>query len=146
MGVDKHYDIPAPDFKKDLAFGEEGEELIRLFLDAITRGAIEVKTDRYRNGRMVVETQQKPNHSEVWVDSGINVTTATWWIYQYNLDGAFHVIAVDRLKRYLRINRHRFNDATKIALGNPKDNPARGFLLYPDDVLDLLTNKAYDAE
>jgi len=145
MGVDKHYDIPAPNFRNDLSFGEAGEEIIKHFIDAISSGAIEVKTDRYRNGRMVVETQQKPNGSQVWVDSGINVTTASWWIYQYGLDGAFHVISVERLKRYLRCNRDKFNESTKRSLGSPNDNPARGFLLYPGDVLDLLINGDYDA-
>ena len=56
------------------------------------------------------------------------------------------MIAVDRIKRYLRANRGKFNDETKISLGNPNDNPARGFLLYPNDVLDLLTSRDYDAE
>jgi len=142
----RNHDIPAPNFTTDLAFGEKGEDIVRDFINDIASGSLEVKTDRYRNGRMVIETQQKPNTSQVWVDSGINVTTAKWWVYQYNLDGAFHVIAVDRIKRYLRANRDKFNDETKISLGNPNDNPARGFLLYPNNVLDLLTNPEYDAE
>ena len=140
------YDIPAPDFKTDLNFGEAGEDVVRGFIADVLSGSYEIKTDRYRNGRMVIETQQKPNSTNTWVDSGINVTTAKWWVYQYNLDGAFHIVAVDRLKRYLRLNNKKFNESTKINCGNPHDNPARGFLLYQGDVTDLLVNSAYDAE
>jgi hypothetical protein len=145
MGVDKSYDIQIPKFKDDLNFGLAGEEVIKQFLKDVSGGKIEVKTDRYRNGRMVVETQQKPVGREDWVDSGINVTQAEWWVYQYGLDGAFHVISVPRLKRYLRAQKSRFNDKSKISLGYMGDNPARGYLLYPNDVTDMLTNPKYDA-
>ena len=138
------YDISAPDFLADLQFGEKGEAVISNFLNDLAGGSFEVKTDRYRNGRMVVETQQMPNNCGTWYDSGINVTTAKWWVYQYTLDGAFHVVAVDRLKRYLRINSAKFNETTKRVFARNSDNPAKGYLLYPDDVLDMLTNELYD--
>jgi hypothetical protein len=139
------------DFAADLAFGHVGEDYVRKFLSAITTGDYEVKTDRYRNGRMVIETNQNPrgllnsDGERVWVTSGINVTTAKWWVYIFSIDGAFLVLDVERVKRFLRFNRDKFNESTKINLGS-LDNPARGFLLYPNHVSDLMTNPNYDIE
>jgi hypothetical protein len=148
--VAAEFDIPARtfDFKADLAYGQEGENLISGFLDSLEGGDFEVKSDRYRNGRMVVETNQNPrglrvDGERVWVPSGINITTAKWWVYIYSPDGAFVIISVSRLKRYLRANTALFNESTKRNLGGD-DNPARGFLLMTENVLDMLTNPAYD--
>jgi len=149
----KEYDLPQRvfDWKTDLSFGLKGEGLVSGFLDAMSSGSFEVKTDRYRNGRMVVETNQNPrgkvdeNGEQVWVPSGINVTTAKWWVYVFSIGGAFVVVDTERLKRYLRINRHKFNESTKRSLGG-EDNPARGFLLMANDVKDLLTNEDYDVD
>lgn len=145
------FDIPGRsfDFKADLAFGQKSEKDIEMFLDDLSGGAFEVKTDRYRNGRMVVETNQNPRGSvdsdgnQIWVPSGINVTTAKWWVYVFSTGSAFVVIEVARLKRYLRFNKDKFNEGSKISLGGA-DNPARGFLLMADDVKDLLINPNYD--
>ena len=149
--MNSEFDIPGRkfDFRADLEFGQKSEREISSFLDDLSDGAFEVKTDRYRNGRMVVETNQNPrgvrdsSGAQVWTRSGINVTTAKWWVYVFSPGQGFVVIDVERLKRYLRANRDRFNESTKISLGGA-DNPARGFLLMPDDVKDLLTNELYD--
>ena len=149
--MSSEFDIQARtfDFKADLAFGQQSEKDIEGFLDDLSGGAFEVKTDRYRNGRMVVETDQNPkgirdgSGERIWHKSGINVTTAKWWVYVFSPSQGFVVIDVARLKRYLRTNKTRFNESTKINLGGD-DNPARGFLLMAEDVKDLLTNDLYD--
>jgi hypothetical protein len=143
------FDIQAPNFLKDLAFGEAGEDVVRKFIEDIASGDIEVKTDRYRNGKMVIETEQWPRQrlkedgTEDWVVSGINVTTAKWWVYQYHLDGAFLVVAVDRIKRYLRKN---YSTLSKVTFASSSDNPSKGFLLLPAHVSDLVLSEKYDAE
>jgi hypothetical protein len=71
------------------------------------------------------------------------VTTAKWWVYIYSPEGAFVVVSVSRLKRYLRMNNYKFSENTKRDFGGT-DNPAKGFLIYPNDVMDMLTNKRYD--
>jgi hypothetical protein len=147
------FDIPARkfDFKKDLAYGKQGESLVSTFLDDISDGSFEVKSDRYRNGRMVVETDQNPrgyrdvNGVQVWNKSGINITTAKWWVYIFSPEGAFVVVSVDRLKRYLRAFPERFNASNKMNLGGA-DNPAKGFLLMPEDVRDMMINPKYDEQ
>jgi hypothetical protein len=147
------FDIPARkfDFKKDLAYGQQGESLVSTFLDDISDGSFEVKSDRYRNGRMVVETDQNPrgyrdvNGVQVWNKSGINITTAKWWVYIFSPEGAFIVVSVARLKRYLRAFPGRFNASNKINLGGA-DNPAKGFLLMPEDVQDMMINSKYDEQ
>jgi hypothetical protein len=146
------FDIPSRkfDFKKDLAYGQGGESLVSGFLDDLSGGSFEVKSDRYRNGRMVVETDQNPrgyrdiNGVQVWNKSGINITTAKWWVYIFSPEGAFVVVSVARLKRYLRAFPGRFNGDNKINLGGA-DNPAKGFLLMPEDVIDMMINPKYDA-
>jgi hypothetical protein len=148
--MSRAYDIPQQTFKTDLAYGEKGERVITEFLEQMSQGSFEVKTDRYRNGRMVVETQQNPqgwvddNGDRVYVESGINVTTAKWWVYQYATDGAFYMVSVARLKRYLKANRQQFNERTKTQFGKDTDNPTLGYLLNVNHVLDLLTNEDYD--
>jgi len=139
MGYQPQWDIPAPKFFADRAYGEAGEEIVREFIAQLSLGAIEVKTDRWRNGRMVVETQQLTAHG--WRASGLNVTQASWWVYQYHLDGAFVMVAVDRLKRYLRVN---YDTLEKREFGARGDTRTRGYLLAPHQVTDLLTNKTYD--
>lgn len=145
------FDLPARvfNFSADLEFGQKNEAEINKFLDDLSDGAFEVKTDRYRNGRMVVETEQNPrgitddSGERIWKYSGINITTAKWWVYVFSPSQGFVVVEVARVKRYLRLNADRFNASTKRIFGGA-DNPARGFLLMPDDVVDLLINPRYD--
>jgi hypothetical protein len=98
---------------------------------------------------MVVETEQNPkgavdgDGNKIWVKSGINVTTAKWWVYIFSPEGGFVVISVARLKRFLRLNPYKYNQNTKRDFGGA-DNPAKGFLIMPNEVADLLSNKAYD--
>lgn len=152
MGYNKEFDIPTNSFNftKDLAFGEIGEGFIKDFYEAVIQGSAEVKTDRYRNGRMVIETQQNPRRekdaygNQVWKLSGINVTTAQWWIYIYCLQQAFVILSVDRVKKYLRSNKHLFNESTKKVFASSSDNPAKGFLLEPEQVIEMMYSKEYD--
>lgn len=134
------YDIRKPNFQNDLKYGQEGEALVQQFLEDISSGHIEVKTDRYRNGRMVVEVSQNPK-GRGWKPSGVMVTEAKWWVYQYNLDGAFTLVSVARLKRYIEANKDRMELRT---FGTKGDNHTRGYLLMPEDVTDLLINAEYD--
>lgn len=130
---------PRFDFKVDLAYGHEGEANLLSFIASLNASTVEVKADRYRNGRMVVETAQKPVGGD-WKPSGINVTGAEWWAYRLAPD-SFILVSVPRLKRYLRANRDTLE---KRSLASDGNNPAEGFLLYPHHIQDLMTNEAYD--
>lgn len=138
MGYEPRFDIPQYDFSKDLAHGEAGENIVRQFLDAMSSGSFEVKYDRYRNGRMAVETSQCPRGGE-WKPSGINVTTATWWVYLF-APSSFVIVSVVRLKNYLRANSHIL-EKRDLARG---ENPSKGFLLFPNHVQDMMNNEMYD--
>lgn len=149
--VDPFFDIPARkfDFKADLEFGKKSEMDISRFLDNLSDGSFEVKTDRYRNGRMVIETDQNPrglivNEERVWVPSGINVTTAKWWVYVFSPAQGFLILETERIRRYLGANKEKYNQQTKKNFGGA-DNPARGFLILEDDVRDLLISPRYDS-
>lgn len=144
----REFDLPQRtfDFKSDLAYGKAGENLVESFLSSLEKGSFEVKNDRYRNGKMVVETQQNPRGArdekgnQKWVNSGINVTTAKWWVYIFSPDEGFIIVDVQRLKRYIRANletieRKEFGGA---------DNPAKGFLLSPEQVSELMWSRKYD--
>jgi hypothetical protein len=139
---ESRWDFPAErryNFSDDLKFGKKGEELTRDFLQSIADGSFEVKTDRYRNGRMVVETEQNPRGNG-WKPSGLEVTEAKWWVYIYCLDGAMLAVSVERLKRYIatlpknRLKSFAWNSS----------NPTKGFLLLPEEVMDMMINPEYD--
>ena len=146
------YDIPARkyDFHKDLKYGQQGEKLVEDFLESLSDGAFEVKTDRYRNGRMVVEMMHNPrkrvdeNGKPVWKASGLQVTKAKWWAYVYTLDGAFVMISVDRLKRFLKAHPDRFSPKKYVDFAKASSNPSKGFLLEPTDVMEMMINPDYD--
>lgn len=130
---------PKFDFVTDLEYGHEGEQNIIGFFESFNAGAVEVKADRYRNGRMAVETHQKPAGQD-WKKSGINVTQADWWAYRLAPD-AFMMVSVKRLKNYLRVNRDTLE---KRMFAPDSDNPATGYLLFPQHIQDLMTNERYD--
>lgn len=149
----KEYDLNLKkfDFGSDLAYGEQGESHIMAFIESLRDSQIEVKTDRYRNGRMVIETQQCPgaktdaNGIYIWKPSGINVTTAKWWVYIYGLEGeAFVAVPVDRVKRYLKAKKNLFCETKKVIFAEKSDNPSKGFLLMPHHVMEMLYDKRYD--
>ena len=147
MPYNPAFDIKKPDFELDLIFGELGEDLVRTFVSNICAGNIEVKTDRYRNGRMVIETHQHRFKAECpgiaepyWKLSGINVTEADWWVYMFS-PGAFLMVPVSRLKKFLRVHRDMLGKR-EFAVGS--NNPSRGFLLFPQHVHDLMNNPEWD--
>jgi len=152
MNYNNKFDIPAKsfDFANDLEFGHSGESFVKEFYNSVIQGSAEIKTDRYRNGRMVIETNQNPRRKTdvfgypVWQLSGINVTTATWWIYVYSLNSSMIVVSIERLKNYLRTNKEIFNNSTKRVFAESSDNPSMGFLVEPNQVMDMLYNEKYD--
>ena len=150
--MNSDWDIPAQrfNFRRDLAFGKSGEKLVNSFLKVMDGGAFEVKTDRYRNGRMAVEVMQNPRRerdeqgNQKWKTSGLMVTKAKWWVYVFTLDGdegAFVIVSVKRLKKYITKNKKtlEMRDFAKNS-----DNPARGYILEPTDVTALLISPEYD--
>jgi len=140
------FDLPARkfDFRKDLEYGHQGEKLVTKFLDAMEAGSFEVKTDRYRNGRMVIEMEQNPRRKGIWQPSGLQVTKAKWWAYVFTLDGAFIMVATDRMRRY--ISQRQLSPQDYKTFARTSQNPSRGFLLEPADVADLMTSPDYDYE
>lgn len=140
----KHFDIHQA-FIADLTYGQHAENDVQELLMTMAQGHVEVKADRYRNGRMFIETQHNPqnrrdaNGERIWEKSGIKVTHATWWIYVVS-PNCMHVIPVQRIKNYLTKNR----DKLRQTQSGRADNYAHGYLLLPDQVLDMMLNAAYD--
>ena len=132
-----------PNFSADLDFGLQAEG----FVMKVWESRWEVKADRYRNGRMIVETHQWAQRKTddagepIWKPSGINVTSADWWVYVYGLHESFVVVSVDRLKKFILANMERLEGKQ---LAEHSDNPAIGFLLEPEDVMRLLYDKRWD--
>jgi hypothetical protein len=88
---------------------------------------------------MVVETEQNPRDTG-WKPSGVDVTLADWWVYVYALDGSLVVIKVERLKRYIQtLSTKRLKKFAPMS-----NNPTKGFLLLPEEVMDMMTNPIYD--
>ena len=136
---ESRWDIPKPSFKKDLEFGKQGENLVANFLQGIINGSFEVKSDRYRNGKMVVEIAQNPRQHG-WKASGLMITEAEWWVYVYTMNQAMIVISTERLKRYIETL-----PKSRIRLfAEGSNNPAKGYLLLPEEVMPLLYDSAHD--
>ena len=102
---------------------------------------------------MVLEMEHNPrlskdeNGKAVWEPSGLNVTKAKWWVYVFTLDGtdgAFTIVSVERLKRFLSAHPDRFKKSKMSNFARASSNPSRGYLLMPEDVMDVMTNSAYD--
>jgi hypothetical protein len=136
---------PRYDFGRDLEFGVLGEDWVK----SIWEDRWEVKTDRYRNGRMVVETEQNPHRrvnewgQPVWVPSGVAVTRADWWVYVTAIGQSFVVVAVPRLRRFVWANQ---DGLSVVTFAKQSDNPARGYLLSPDHITSLMVDKKYDGD
>lgn len=116
-----------------------GESIAQGFLESLNDALFEVKKDQYRNGRMVVEIEQNPR-KKGWKPSGLMVTKAKWWIYLFS-DDAFVAVEVDRLKKYLEINK-----LEKKTFAAYSENPTKGYLLMPEDVSKLISSDLYDKE
>lgn len=141
---------PAPNWKRDLAYGHKGEALVTKFLVDLGTDSFEVKSDRYRNGKMVIEMEQNPrratdeNGERIWKKSGLAVTKAHWWVYVFSLDGehgSFVVVSVKRLKHFIAKNKKSLQ---WVDFAKQSDNPARGYLISPEQVMDLMINSKYD--
>ena len=138
-GYEPTHDIKQFDFTKDLEFGHHGEELVQQFLSKLSEGSFEVKYDRFRNGRIFVEYEQNPRNTG-WKPSGIATSKAKWWVYLFS-PNAFVIIETSRLRRYIKANVDRLQTRTAAA---DSDNPAKGFLIYPEQVKELMSVSIYD--
>jgi len=139
LGYAPEHDIKQFDFAKDLAFGHEGEEIVKTFLTNLSEGSFEVKYDRYRNGRIFVEYEQNPRNTG-WKPSGVAVTEARWFVYLF-APNSFCVVEILRLKKYIK--KHMKTIKRVVAAPN-SENPAKGFLLYPHEVQEMMTSTEYD--
>ncbi len=141
---ESRWDIPATgkyNFKTDLKYGQKGEKQVKQFLSGIVDESFEVKSDRYRNGKMVVEIAQNPR-KHGWKPSGILVTEAKWWVYVYTMNEAMIIISTDRLKRYIdTLPQSRIR-----MFAEHSNNPAKGYLLLPEEVMPLLYHSEYDSD
>lgn len=142
-GYEPRYDIPkythSPNWKEDLKHGKKGEQIVKQFLEAVDNGSFEVKFDRYRNGRMAVETEQNPR-GKGWKPSGLSVTEADWWVYMFSPTG-FVMVSTNRLRKYIKVHGASLERRDFAPMSQ---NPARGFLLYPEHVHELLNSSEFD--
>ena len=120
-----------PQFDLDLAFGQQGEELVKAGLT----GKVEVKTDRrvQETGNIYVEVYQfsKPDRSDQR-KSGLATTTAEWWAIATVNNIGFISIKTDELKALIKANNYRLA-AQPIA--NDQTNGSIGYLVPIKDLL-----------
>lgn len=121
-----YFDI---NIKRDIAFGERGEEIIKLMLEDGQK--IEVKTERdtwKRTGNFVIEYSYKGR------PSGIAHTKADWWFHNFSFQGKLEftlVFKTEELKE--RIVRLLAEDKIKGVAGG--DNNNSGLYLIPISTL-----------
>jgi hypothetical protein len=114
--------------------------LFQQFLESLDKKDFEIKRDMFRNGRLVVEIEQK-HRDQDWKPSGLSVTTAKWWVYLFS-DDSFLAVEVQRLKKYIEVN----SDMEKKTFAPRSYNPTRGYLLQPEDVSKLMASELYDTK
>lgn len=82
QGYEPRHDF---DFTEGLKVGQLGEAKFGNFIDALTSSKVEVKTDLKSavTGNFYIEYQQKTKNGK-WVPSGIEVTDASYWAWEFH--------------------------------------------------------------
>jgi hypothetical protein len=114
------------DFDMDLAFGQEGESLVK---ELLTGGqTIEVKRDKRwkETGNVYVETECYFNRTQSWGPSGINVTKAAYWAFV--LEEMVLLIPIEAL-------RYAVDEFGSSIACNIPPNPSKGVLLTVPQLL-----------
>ena len=114
-----------PDWDIDLAFGEEGEQLVRTIL-GLAAEQLEVKRKRCIDTKFYVEVAHSPGATGNYKPSGINTTRATYWAYVVGDTGIVFIVPTGLLK-----------DAARGALRVEEydgDNPTKGRLVSVDEI------------
>lgn len=126
----------SPHFDHDLERGKVGENLLGTFLGDLANGAkFEVKTDykAWETGNFYIETWQWnwSDKSDIR-ESGINVTTADWWVFAGPKDNGFIAIRTSDLKDIIRETNPR---EVEQPITNDYTNASKGRLVKVSDVL-----------
>ena len=98
-GVNMTVTKAEPRFDLDLKYGQEGERRIAEFFEwiATDSGRVEVKTKRYIDHKIYIETHCDKGRTGVFQPSGINVTTAAIWAICVGDTGVFLAIPTTAL-------------------------------------------------
>lgn len=121
-----------PDFDMDLSFGHEGELYAYECIRELASGKVEVKRERYANGRVFVETGQNPRGTG-WKPSGIRTTKADYWAY-VKPGGIILFIPTDAIQS--RVDEKFALGLLPMVIKPFSTNPARGFLIEVRDLLE----------
>lgn len=92
-----------PKFDIDLVYGRQGELQIGQFLEWVAQGDghVEVKTKRYLDHKIYVETHHDPGRTETFTLSGISTTAAEMWVYVVAETGIHMAIPTALLREML---------------------------------------------
>lgn len=152
-------------FKTDLKFGEHGENIASQLVQAMLDGWIEVKSDAFQNGNIFVELAHCPNRvlkengDFAWVNSGLNVTKAQYWMYlKVSEEGDFRsalILPTVRLNSYRQW--HKSKHGTSILpsgsresgymIGNASGQvPTLGLRIVASDIPALQYSSLFDGK
>lgn len=111
-----------PRFDIDYRAGKVGEALVGTFLQSLTEGTIEVKTERnaLKYGNHFVETHQQRSDQQ-WYPSGINTTESDWWVIASPTGAGFIAIRRQELLQLVLESERR-----EQPINNEHTNAARG--------------------
>jgi len=116
------------EFDLDYSRGLVGENLV----DTLLRGGntVEVKTDlKWKNtGNLYIETECWYQSSQSWEPSGLNASTADYWAFV--LEGLVLMVPTAELRRIVGLEGHAISN-------NMPPNPSRGYLIKPEDILQI---------
>jgi hypothetical protein len=118
-------DRPEPRFDLDLKYGKDGERRIREVFDWLAGDdpRAEVKRKRVLDHRVYVETSCDRGRTGVYHPSGINVTTASVWVFVID-DTGIHIAIPTALIR------QQVDDPSSKTVEGPRGTcPTRGVLI-----------------
>jgi hypothetical protein len=117
------------DFDLDLSVGHEGEALVN---ELLTGGrTIEVKTDlKWKHtGNLYIETLCWSHNNNNWYPSGLDATKADYWAFV--LEGATLIVPTEAVRMALSL-------FGRPITCNIEPNPSKGFLIKPEQILDIM--------
>lgn len=138
----KPYTKAEPRFDIDLEYGQRGESRIKKFLKGIIdgNGQVEVKTKKYLDLDVYVETDCDKGRSGIFQPSGISTTTADTWVFNVAETGISFIIPT----RHLRAALDDQGGTYRVVEERHGSCPTRGRLINVATLIYRL--KQYDAQ
>ena len=121
-------------FDLDLRFGQSGEGIVEDLLTKALNGTVEVKTDRrwQDTGNIFVETECWSIRQQKYVPSGIYTSESDYYAFLLPVGEKKPLMVYYPTSLLKKVVEAKGREANQ----DWSDNPSRGYLIRPEDVLE----------